>query len=562
MDFGKKVSGFSNRIAMRFALLLILFVFQIGFASGESFFLSQTSEQIRAILERAEPGKPIQVRDFELEKVEEIQRFYANRTFQEVWIQSGILTELAYELRFELKQSQFDGLQPKDYYVDLIDAFFESFEENKKSNIANSDSELAELDLLLTDAFFKLASHLERGKVDPSRLKSPWDITRKPSRIESVALLQQALDRQEVRKSLEELYPKFSIYKRGREVIRALQGKSKVDSLDWKAIKVDKSIKVNDSHSAIPAIRERLMFWGYLKPYEVSDPKTYDSVLFESVKSFQARNGMEADGAIGKNTAAGLNASPRNLMDKAAVNLERLRWLPDTIKEVDVVLVNIANYRLDYIQKLDTVFSSKVIVGKSYHASPIFSSPMSYIVFSPYWNIPTSIARNEIIPSVRKNPNYLSQKNMEVITAAGKSVDPSTVNWSSKSFPYLIRQKPGKDNSLGLVKFMFPNKYSVYIHDTPAKSLFAREDRALSHGCIRLQNPEKFAALLLQDQPQWTEEKIRESMNRESELIVNLKTKIPVVLVYLTFWADSRGEAHFRQDIYNRDAEVLEFLRR
>ena len=151
---------------------------------------------------------------------------------------------------------------------------------------------------------------------------------------------------------------------------------------------------------------------------------------------------------------------------------------------------------------------------------------------------------------------------MEVITAAGKSVDPSTVNWSSKSFPYLIRQKPGKDNSLGLVKFMFPNKYSVYIHDTPAKSLFAREDRALSHGCIRLQNPEKFAALLLQDQPQWTEEKIRESMNRESELIVNLKTKIPVVLVYLTFWADSRGEAHFRQDIYNRDAEVLEFLRR
>ncbi len=547
---------------MRFSALVTFLFLQIGFTSGESFFLIQTSDQIRAVLERAEPGKPIQVRDFELEKVEEIQRFYANRTFQEAWSESGILTELAYELRFEIKQSQFDGLRPKDYYIDLIDAFFASFEQNKKSQISNPANELAELDLLLTDAFFKLASHLERGKVDPSQLKSPWDITRKPSRIEAVDLLQQALAQEEVRRPLEQLYPNFSIYKRGREVIRSLQEKSKADTLDWKAIKVDKSIKVNDSHAAIPAIRERLIFWGYLKSTEYSDSKIYDSVLFESVKAYQVRNGMEPDGAIGKNTAAGLNASPLILMDKAAVNLERLRWLPDTIKEVDVVLVNIANYRLDYMQKLDTLFSSKVIVGKSYHASPIFSAPMSYIVFSPYWNIPTSIARNEIIPAVRKNPNYLSQKRMEVITASGKPVDPSSINWTGKNFPYLIRQRPGADNSLGLVKFMFPNKYSVYIHDTPSKSLFAREDRALSHGCIRLQNPEKFAALLLKDQPQWTESKIKEAMNRDSELIVNLKTKIPVVLVYLTFWADSRGESHFRQDIYSRDAEVLELLKR
>jgi murein L,D-transpeptidase YcbB/YkuD len=184
------------------------------------------------------------------------------------------------------------------------------------------------------------------------------------------------------------------------------------------------------------------------------------------------------------------------------------------------------------------------------------------LVFSPYWNIPASIARNEIIPSVRKNPNYLEQKRMEVVTTSGKPVDPSQINWSSKNFPYLIRQKPGPDNSLGSVKFMFPNKYSVYIHDTPSKSLFLREDRALSHGCIRLQNPEKFAALLLRDQPQWTEAKIKEAMSRDSELIVNLKSKIPVVLVYLTFWADSKGEPHFRPDIYNRDAELIALLKR
>lgn len=544
-------------------LLLVSFLFlQIGFASGKSFFLGQVSDQIRYVLEHADPGQSIKVRDVSLSNMEEIQRFYAERSFEETWTENGILTELAYELRFEIKQSQFDGLQPKDYHADLIDAFFRTFEQNKKSKAVNPPNDLANIDLLLTDAFFKLASHLERGKVDPSRLKSPWDISRKPALVEPVSFLNDALEREEIRQSLEKLYPQFSIYKRGREVIRLLDEKAKSDTLDWKAVKVDKSIKVNETNGGIPLIRERLIFWGYLKPYSISDPKLYDSVLFEAVRDFQGKNGMEPDGAIGKNTANALNASPKRLIDKASVNLERLRWLPDTIKELEVVLVNIANFQLDYIQKLDTVFSSKVIVGKSYHASPIFSAPMSYIVFSPYWNIPNSIARNEIIPAVRRNPNYLSQKRMEVVTNSGKPVDPSSINWSGKSFPYLIRQKPGKDNSLGLVKFMFPNKHSVYIHDTPGKSLFKREDRALSHGCIRLQNPEKFASLLLRDQPQWTETKIREAMNRDSEQIVNLKTKIPVVLVYLTFWADSSGNPHFRPDIYSRDAELLDLLKR
>jgi murein L,D-transpeptidase YcbB/YkuD len=280
-----------------------------------------------------------------------------------------------------------------------------------------------------------------------------------------------------------------------------------------------------------------------------------------AVKKFQSANGMEPDGAIGKNTAIALSASPESLRDIASINLERLRWLPDTVRDSEFILVNIANYQLDYINKLDTVFSSRVIVGKRYHESPIFSAQMSYIVFSPYWNIPPSIARNEIIPAVRRNPNYLNQKNMEVVTGSGKVVDPSTINWSSKSFPYMIRQKPGGSNSLGLVKFMFPNSHSVYIHDTPARSLFEKEDRALSHGCIRLQNPAKFAQILLKDNPAWTTQRIDEAMHQSKEQIVNLPKKIPVVLVYLTFWADSKGNAHFRQDIYGRDEYLLELLK-
>jgi murein L,D-transpeptidase YcbB/YkuD len=540
---------------------IILSVSPIWLWASSPVFQNSIQDQIRLKLESIHPGDPLKIRDQNLASSDEIYFFYSGRNFLEAWSSAGILTELAYELRFEIRQAKFDGLNPQQYHLGLIDAFFTTFESNKKNKIANDPAELVELDFLLSDAFFQLSAHLEQGKVDPSLLKSTWGISQKPKKINYNELLSRALAEGDVRRNLEKLYPQFTIYKRGREVIRVLDEKSKSDSLDWKPVKIDKTIKVGDSNNAIPVIRDRLRFWGYIDPYETENPKTYDSLLFFGVQKFQQKNGMEPDGALGKNTIAGINNSPLDLMNRAAVNMERLRWLPDTVKEAEIILVNIANYQLDYINKLDTVFSSRVIVGKSYHASPIFSAQMSYIVFSPYWNIPASITRNEIIPAIRKNPNYLSQKNMEVVTSSGKLVDPNSINWSAKSFPYLIRQKPGGSNSLGLVKFMFPNKHSVYIHDTPSRSLFEREDRALSHGCIRLQNPAEFAKILLSDMPGWTEEKIQEAMHRSSEQIVNLNRKIPVVLVYLTFWADSKGQANFRQDIYNRDAEILELLR-
>lgn len=271
---------------------------------------------------------------------------------------------------------------------------------------------------------------------------------------------------------------------------------------------------------------------------------------------------MEPDGTIGNLTAESLNNSPSNLMDIASVNLERLRWLPDTLRDAELILVNIANYQLDYLNKLDTILTAKVIVGKEFNASPIFTAPMTYIAFSPYWNIPESITKDEIIPAVLKNPKYLDQKNMEVVTSSGEVVNPKSIKWSADPFPYQIRQKPGGDNSLGLVKFMFPNEHSIYIHDTPSRSLFELENRALSHGCIRIQDPAKFAQLLLQDDPSWTLEKINEAMNQDKEQIVDLKKNIPVVIFYMTFWADSNGAPHFRSDIYNRDQEVLLAMRK
>jgi L,D-transpeptidase YcbB len=205
-----------------------------------------------------------------------------------------------------------------------------------------------------------------------------------------------------------------------------------------------------------------------------------------------------------------------------------------------------------------------VIVGKSYHATPQFDALMSYIVFSPTWTVPTSIVRSEIIPAVKKNPQYLAQKNMLILTSDGKHVDPGSIDWSKinpRNFPYMIRQESGEQNSLGLVKFMFPNKYSVYIHDTPSRSLFTREDRALSHGCVRIQKPFEFAKLLLSFDSQWTDEKINLAMRQRQEKTVMLNRKIPVVLLYLTYWNDSKGNVFFRKDIYNRDEEIYSALK-
>lgn len=547
---------------MRIFLILVFFLWGQNLSLGFQTIPISVSDQIRAKLDYEIPGEGIVVAGKRLKSGASILAFYADRNFREIWSEEGILLELAYEMRHEIRQSKYDGLYPEDYNLSLIEAFFKTFESNKASQTENQQGDLATLDLLLTSAFFHLAEHLHQGKVDPSQLKGQWGIPRKPQSLDYSSLFKIAIEEKDIRRNLEKFYPSFTIYKKSREVLRALDEQTKGQLPDWKKVRIDKSIKIGDSHSSIPSLRERLAFWGYLNDSLQRESKIYDTTMFQSVQAFQKKNGLESDGILGKNTVSALNFSPSDLMDKAAVNLERLRWLPDTIQNLDLIVVNIANFQLDYISRLDTLFSSRVIVGKEYTASPIFTAQMTYIVFSPYWNIPNSITRKEIIPAIRKNSDYLSQKSMEVTTYSGKVVDPSSVNWSAKSFPYLIRQKPGGSNSLGLVKFMFPNRYSVYIHDTPTRNLFDREERAMSHGCIRLQNPSKFAELLLSHDPSWTPEKIDLAMHRSSELIVNLPKKIPVVILYLTFWADSKGEAHFRTDIYNRDDEVLALLKK
>lgn len=523
---------------------------------------SDLTDELQTRLESETSDNQLKIGDRLLGSSEEIRLFYEERGFAEAWSQNGKLTKLGEELKFEIAESKYDGLNPEDYHSADIEVLFQAISDKKGKLKAKPFAELADLDLMLTDAFFELARDLEIGKIDPSSLKAEWELGVNTPSTNYNELLNESIRKGSIKDGLESLYPDFKIYKKGREVIRDLDEKSKVDTLVWKTVNLDKSLKLGNSHASIPGLRDRLIFWGFLKPYEVKDALVFDPEMEEGMKRYQKNNGMEPDGTIGNLTAESLNNSPSNLMDIASVNLERLRWLPDTLRDAELILVNIANYQLDYLNKLDTILTAKVIVGKEFNASPIFTAPMTYIAFSPYWNIPESITEDEIVPAVQKNAKYLDQKNMEVVTSSGEAVNPKSIDWSADPFPYLIRQKPGGDNSLGLVKFMFPNEHSIYIHDTPARSLFDLENRALSHGCIRIQDPAKFAALLLEDDPSWTAEKINEAMNQEEEQIVELKKHIPVVIFYMTFWADSNGAPHFRSDIYNRDQEVLLAMRK
>jgi murein L,D-transpeptidase YcbB/YkuD len=274
---------------------------------------------------------------------------------------------------------------------------------------------------------------------------------------------------------------------------------------------------------------------------------------------------LDIDGVVGPATLSALNVPTAARVSQIEVNMERWRWLPEDLGR-RYVFVNIANFELDVVEDKREVITMRAIVGRDYRRTPVFSDRMTYLVLSPFWNVPPSLAAQDILPQVRKDPNYLAQKGMRVFEGWGsdtKEIDPLSVDWSSitgKNLRYRFRQDPGPSNSLGRVKFMFPNKFNVYLHDTPSRDLFQKTARAFSSGCIRIENPIELSEYLLQGDPRWDQSAILAAIDRRIEQTVNLPEPIPVHLLYWTAWVDAAGIANFREDIYGRDKLVAEAL--
>jgi murein L,D-transpeptidase YcbB/YkuD len=313
----------------------------------------------------------------------------------------------------------------------------------------------------------------------------------------------------------------------------------------WDSINLkNKAYRVGDSAEVILALKKRLSITGDYAGETTSLKFTEQLKL--GLLHAQERLGLNADGVLGKSAANELNVSVKDRIEQMLINMERLKWMPNESSGVRLV-ANIPEFTLHVFNGNQQDFSMKIVVGKAGHNTVIFTDSLSYIVFNPYWNIPQSIVRNEILPAMRRNGNYLRRNNMEL-------------TGTSNGLP-VIRQKPGPKNSLGRVKFIFPNNYNIYFHDTPAKTLFDLQDRAFSHGCIRLGEPEKLADYLLKDNPDWPTSKIHDMMvNGGKNTWVKLKEKIPVYLVYFTAWVTKDGALNFRDDIYGHDAKMKELM--
>lgn len=300
-----------------------------------------------------------------------------------------------------------------------------------------------------------------------------------------------------------------------------------------------KPIKEGESSPDIANVKRHLFLTGDLPVNDTS--QVFNDTLTQALKLFQERFGLKPTGTINAETVKELNVPAIERVKQLLINLERMRWMPSQ-PEGKLILVNIPEFVLHVMENGKKVFDMKIVVGKEGHNTMMFTKTLNQVVFSPYWNVPPSIVKEEILPEMEKDPNYLASQNMEIIG-------------ESDGLPE-IRQLPGEKNALGKVKFLFPNSYNIYFHDTPAKSLFEKNKRAFSHGCIRLSEPEKMAQYLLQNDPRWDDIKIMEAMNSDKEQYVKLKDPVEVFITYYTAWVDETGKLNFREDIYDHDAKI------
>ena len=363
--------------------------------------------------------------------------------------------------------------------------------------------------------------------------------------------------------SLTSLLPTYKTYTRLK---RALSNYRQIEyDGGWKPIASGETLKLGMSDPRVVDLKNRLIFSGDLKA-RVAIDENYDELAELAVKKFQKRHGLTVDGNVGAGTLEMLNIPVEKRIEQVIINMERCRWLPTELGE-HYVLVNIANFELEAVKNGEVELEMDVVVGKPFRKTPVFSSQMVYLVFNPYWTVPPTIFDNDIVPAVRKNSRHLANLNIKVVSGYGaneKIIDPSTIDWSSvtsRNFPYMLRQEPGPNNALGLVKFIFPNPYNVYMHDTNHRELFVNTDRTLSSGCIRLAKPLEFAEYILKNQSQdYTMEKIQSIVAKEKNQTVLIQPGINVHLLYWTAFVDETGSINFRKDIYERDKALSNAL--
>jgi murein L,D-transpeptidase YcbB/YkuD len=480
----------------------------------------------------------------------QVRDFYQHRDFTPAWIDGGTPKPQMDALIRAIHTADHEGLDPELYSASLLDQRKQESSRGFLTKKGFEPNEATSMDVWLTWLYVKFASDLADGVSDLAHADPAWKIQAKS--FNPLSHLERALRDNRIAESLFELTPTSPDYRalqRARDEYRTIAARG-----GWPAVPANIRLTPGQSSPMASAIARRLAASGdYTAPPPASGVSlAYDKDLQEAVKRFQRRHGLADDGVVGPALAAEMNVPVDERIRQIELNMERWRWLPRDLGDPHI-LVNIPEMRLDVFEHATTPVSMRVVVGKPDTQTPIFNDKMTYLVFAPVWNVPDDIAEKETLPAALNDPGFLSRMNMEVVDTSGNHVDPQRIDLASPE-KYRFRQRPGGSNALGLVKFMFPNQFNVYLHDTPADSLFARASRSFSHGCVRLEQPEKLAEYLLRDQPEWTRERIVEAMHGGEERVVKLKKAIPVYLGYWTARVTPDHQVQFRKDVYGIDA--------
>ncbi len=481
----------------------------------------------------------------------EMPKIYADAGYDLVWKDKKNREDLLKNL----KESFDEGLLPEDYHLKSI--------ENILSGAAYSKlkpQDAADADMLMTDALLLYASHLVSGKVEQSQLHSEWDVERnkRPEKIDS--LVSVTLKNHNLNGAFQNLKPQHYYYMLLRMKLKEYREIEKNGG--WNKISEGETLKKGMKDARIIAVREYLKITKDLPDVPVENDSLFDDQLEKAVKKFQDRHNLTTDGAVGTGTLKQMNIPVHDRIDQIRINLERARWVMHH-PEDDFLIVNIAGFYVKHFKNKKETFSSRVIVGKYNKSTPIFKDTMEYIILNPTWTLPYSIATHETLPKLKKDPGYLAAKHMVIMDRSGKILNPNKINfheYSTGNFPFIIRQEAGPWNALGQVKFIFPNKNSVYLHDTPSRSLFKREDRAFSHGCIRTEDKWGLLMNLMDDPKVWNMDKINEILESGETKRINLPRPVPIYLLYFTAGIDTMNNIYFIKDIYKRDPAVLKAL--
>ena len=479
-----------------------------------------------------------------------IVEFYEKNNFTVTWSDKGKYNKPGDSLFTIIKNAEEYGLDPNEYHYLQIDSLFKTERDTvtKKYDAVK----ITKADILMTDAFFTFAVHVSKGRLNPDSLVREWKAAQ--MNVNLVDLLNDALKQNTIRTVIDTLQPKSKQYHALKKALKEFKNEFK--NSDWDSL----ATRQSDSTTFNQRLKERLV-----ASHDYTEtPGDSDTVrMTNAIKNFQYYHHLTEDGKVGKLTFQALQRTKKDYIRQLEMNMERWRMYTYP-SDKKFVWVNIPKYEMRVVEEDTIVMESRVIVGEPKHKTPLLKSTIRYFIIYPYWNVPYSIATKEILPILKRDTSYLRRKNFDVLNNYGEIITYTPINWKKYSktyFPFRLRQRMGDDNSLGILKFNFENKYGVYLHDTDGRRLFKREMRALSHGCIRLEKFIDFAHFIIRDDSvRYPFDSLKMDLLKEEQKYVYALKPLPIYVNYFSAEVNDEGELFFFLDVYRRDEKMLKAL--